>query len=190
VDVPGDDLVERWDRCISSAPIQRVGTAEETDLVRVIKFTPDTKALKQNIAHRIFRNNTMGVVEAAPLTAPVVYMFLRRANERFQYRGELQTGIIAGMLCADVIDSGWDASFIGCKEPLSDSDYETLHTLFLDNWNIDLNKWYPPHLCVCIGKGVSNQRIRGTLTLYDGSEVNYITSINEDNRPSVLVEQD
>jgi|TARA_B110000495_G_C22876126_1_gene510975 hypothetical protein len=175
------ELEQRLDEIIKICPIQRSGNGT----VQIYKVTQDDTDIKELFSEFVFKNNSNGYTEIAPITAPLVYFCcMTKAAEKYD---RLHAGIIGGAMMTETLNSGYDFSFIGCTEEPDKKYRKRLNACLRENYGITY-KVKPPFLALCIGKGIEPRPSNPKLyTLQNGRSVMHDSCINTDDpKPQVL----
>ena len=165
--------VEReLDLALTHAPIQLNG--EHSNSFAVFKLKHNQLEDQEMLAN-VFGNSALNKTEAAPLTAPLVYLYCRAlANNTTHHWHHI--GICSGMQLERANSLEQPASMIGCK-----FDYTNTRE-FLNRFNtwlrlrfpdVDTTKQYAPVVTLCVGTPSSEfiQQSEVDITLKNGSTI-------------------
>ena len=148
------ELEQKLDTIVEICPRQVAYPVE----VKIFKAGPDDKTTKEILSRYRFRNNEKGTIEVAPLTAPLVYFCCQVKTHENQ--DQLHAGIIGGVMMAETLNAGYDFSFIGCKEEVTQEQEDLINEHLQQVYKIDYDV-EAPFLAFCIGIG----------QIYDESDV-------------------
>lgn len=152
IDVP-IELEKMCDLVLQETPLQE----PYTDMFSILKLTPQDREIKEFYCTHFFKNQH-GTNMVAMLTAPLVYMVLPyktdKANRPPSF--DINMGIHGGALMAEVLNYGYDFSFIGCIYDNKDIDIiEKSNKILEQRFNLDMNLYnHHPYVCFCIGVGI------------------------------------
>lgn len=146
-----DSAVEReLDLALTHAPIQLCGS--ESDSFAVFKLKGNQPDEQAQLAG-IFGNSRIGVSEAAPITAPLIYLYCRivhnyKTNHHWQH-----IGICSGMQLERANALEQPASMIGCKFQVNTPETIQSFTRWLNQkfHPLHTRKSLEPILALCVG---------------------------------------
>ena len=174
------DHVEReLDLALTHAPIQLDG--EKSNSFAVFKLKHN-QLEDQEVLAGVFGNTRLGKPEAAPLTAPLVYLYCCLCLKTTHHWHHI--GICSGMQLERANSLEQPASMIGCK-------FDHVYTLeFLNRFNkwlhskfpdVDTTKQYGPVVTLCVGTPSSEYYYQPytDIALKNGSTITVDTHANK-----------
>lgn len=173
------ELEQKLDAIVTACPIQ----TNELGAVQIFKASAGDQDTKELLSRWRFKNNSTGWNEIAPVTAPLVYFCFRPLN--IEYTDAMHSGIIGGAMMAETLNAGYDFSFIGCTESVTESQLNLINNHLQEKYGIN-HRVDAPFLAFCIGIGFEKEDQPQTYTFEDGKTVSYLTAINRQQKPQLL----
>jgi hypothetical protein len=172
------ELEQKLDALVYACPMQ----TSDHHKVQIFKTGFNDKTTKELLSRYRFKNNNTGKNEVAPMTAPLVYFCCMDKNH--EEKDAQHAGIIGGAMMAETLNAGYDFSFIGCTEAVTQEQEDQINEHLQEIYAID-HSVYAPFLAFCIGIG---QKTNGLQTYYfeDGTTAPYDASIYKPQKPKIL----
>lgn len=174
-----ESVEHELDLALTHAPIQLNG--EKSNSFAVFKLKHNQLEDQKMLAD-VFGNTRLGRTEAAPLTAPLVYLYCKHSCQTTHHWHHI--GICSGMQLERANSIGQPASMIGCK-------FDHTHTReFLNRFNkwlhlrfpdVDTTKQYAPVVTLCVGTPSSEyfSQPHAYMTLKNGRTITFNTHPNK-----------
>lgn len=172
------ELEQKLDAIVSACPIQ----AHPRPKVQIFKADSDDRSTKELLSRYRFKNNSTGKNEVAPMTAPLVYFCCQGDGE---YAKDRQHAcIMGGAMMAETLNAGYDFSFIGCTESVTDLQLDEINNHLQEKYGIT-HRVRAPFLAFCIGIGERSYGLKD-YRLEDGTTVPYDANIYNAQKPKIL----
>lgn len=177
-------LESHLDTVIHNTPMQE--PYDKFIIIKLKNSLEDIKIKEFYLTH-VFKNEKKGIYFPAMASAPLVYIVLRNCNIGSQ--ADVSVGLQAGTVMSEVLHAGLDISVIGCTADIGKKIVNKSKTILKDRFKkLNVEKYFVPSLCLCIGKGISVELthvLRNNYITSDGRELPYGPYFN-DKKPNIL----